>query len=135
MKKSKRLLSLLLALTMAFSLVGNAAVAAWADDVPQSPETAVSDNGENAPSDPDKNTVTVTVKTDKDTVGAALVELNLVSGSDSEYGLMVDTVNGITLDYNKDGKYWAFYINGEYATTGVDSTPVEADATYAFVAE
>ena len=56
MKKSKRLLSLLLALTMAFSLVGNAAVAAWADDVPQSPETAVSDNGENAPSDPDKNT-------------------------------------------------------------------------------
>ena len=56
MKKSKRLLSLLLALTMAFSLVGNAAVAAWADDVPQSPETIVSDNGENNPSDPDKNT-------------------------------------------------------------------------------
>lgn len=56
MKKSRRLLSLLLALTMAFSLVGNAAVAAWADDVPQSPETVVSDNGENNPSDPDKNT-------------------------------------------------------------------------------
>ena len=56
MKKSKRLLSLLLALTMALSLVGNAAVAAWADDVPQSPETVASDNGENAPSDPDKNT-------------------------------------------------------------------------------
>ena len=56
MKKSKRLLSLLLALTMAFSLVGNAAVAVWADDVPQSPETVASDNGENAPSDPDKNT-------------------------------------------------------------------------------
>lgn len=57
MKKSRRLLSLLLALTMAFSLVGNAAVAAWADDVPQSPETVVSDNGENNPSDPDKNTI------------------------------------------------------------------------------
>ena len=85
--------------------------------------------------DPDKNTVTVTVKTDKDTVGAALVDLGLVSGTTSEYGLMVDTVNGITLDYNKDGKYWAFYINGGYADTGVDSTPVEADATYAFVAE
>lgn len=85
--------------------------------------------------DLDKNTVTITVKTDKDTVGAALVELNLVSGSDSEYGLMVDTVNGITLDYNKDGKYWAFYINNEYAMTGVDSTPVEEGTTYAFVAE
>ena len=88
-----------------------------------------------AVTDPDKNTVTVTVKTDKDTVGAALVELNLVSGSDSEYGLMVDTVNGITLDYNKDGKYWAFYINGEYAMTGVDATPVEEGTAYAFVAE
>jgi len=85
--------------------------------------------------DLDKNTTTVTIKTDEETVGAALVKLGLVSGSDSEYGLMVDTVNGITLDYNKDGKYWAFYINGEYATTGVDSTPVEADTTYAFVAE
>ena len=55
-------------------------------------------------------------------------------GSTSEYGLMVDTVNGITLDYNKDGMYWSFYINGEYAMTGVDATPVEADATYSFVA-
>ena len=85
--------------------------------------------------DLDKNTVTITVKTDKDTVGAALLELNLVSGSDSEYGLMVDTVNGITLDYNRDGKYWAFYINNEYAMTGVDSTPVEEGVAYAFVAE
>ena len=59
--------------------------------------------------DKDKNTVTVTVNTDEQTVGAALVALNLVSGSTSEYGLMVDTVNGITLDYNKDGMYWSFH--------------------------
>ena len=84
--------------------------------------------------DKDENTVTVTVNTDEGTVGAALVALNLVSGSTSEYGLMVDTVNGITLDYNKDGMYWSFYNNGEYAMTGVDATPVEADATYSFVA-
>ena len=57
MKKSKRLLSLLLALTMAFSLVGNAAVAAWADDVPQSPETVASDNGENAPPTPTRTPI------------------------------------------------------------------------------
>lgn len=73
--------------------------------------------------DKDKDTVTVTVNTDEQTVGAALVALNLVSGSTSEYGLMVDTVNGITLDYNKDGMYWSFYINGEYAMTGVDAHP------------
>ena len=67
--------------------------------------------------DKDENTVTVTVNTDEETVGAALVALNLVSGSTSEYGLMVDTVNGITLDYNKDGMYWSFYINGELTKT------------------
>lgn len=85
--------------------------------------------------DPDGNETAVTVKTDKETVGDALVELGLVEGETSEYGLYVTTVNGITLDYDKDGKYWAFYINGEYAMTGVDSTPVEDGASYAFAAE
>ena len=75
------------------------------------------------------------IHTDEKTVGAALLSLGLIAGEDSEYGLYVKTVNGVTLDYDTDGAYWAFYINGEYATTGVDSTPVEADTTYAFVAE
>jgi hypothetical protein len=78
---------------------------------------------------------TVTVKTDKETVGEALVELGLVSGEDSDWGLMVDTVNGETVNYNETGKYWAFYIDGEYAQTGVDSTPVTAGATYTFKVE
>lgn len=88
-----------------------------------------------AVTDPDGKETAVTVKTDKDTVGAALLDLGLVEGEDSEYGLYVTTVNGITLDYEKDGKYWAFYINGEYAMTGVDATPVEDGASYSFVAE
>ena len=45
------------------------------------------------------------------------------------------TVNGITLDWEKDGKYWAFYINGEYAMTGVDSTDAEDGAVYTFKPE
>ena len=45
------------------------------------------------------------------------------------------TVNGITLDYDKDGKYWAFYVDGEYATSGVDSTPITDGASYALKAE
>ena len=60
------------------------------------------------------------------------MELGLIAGDDSEYGLYVKTVNGVTLDYDKDGKYWAFYINGEYASTGVDSTDITAGAEYAF---
>lgn len=74
------------------------------------------------------------VTTNAATVGEALVEEELISGSESEYGLMVDTVNGIKYDYTADGCYWAFYINGEYAMTGVDSTEITDGATYSFVA-
>lgn len=76
-----------------------------------------------------------TINTDKTTVGEALLELNLIAGDESEYGLYVKTVNGVTLDYDKDGMYWAFYVNGEYAQTGVDSTEITAGAEYAFKAE
>lgn len=75
------------------------------------------------------------ISTDKKTVGEALVELNLIAGEDSQYGLNVKTVNGVTVDYDKDGKYWAFYVNGAYATKGVDSTDIEAGATYSFKVE
>ena len=79
--------------------------------------------------------ITVTINTDKETVGEALTDLGLVSGEDSEYGLMVDTVNGETWSYAETGKYWALYIDGEYAMTGVDSTPVTAGANYTFKVE
>lgn len=79
--------------------------------------------------------VTVTVNTDAATVGAALVDLGLIAGDDSEYGLYVKTVNGETLDWDTDGKYWAFYVDGQYATSGVDATEVVAGATYSFKAE
>lgn len=75
------------------------------------------------------------VSTDKTTVGEALVEAGLISGEEGPYGLTVLTVNGTTVSYDTDGKFWAFYINGEYATTGVDSTDVTAGAEYAFKVE
>ncbi|MDE5865251.1 MAG: DUF4430 domain-containing protein, partial [Lachnospiraceae bacterium] len=59
------------------------------------------------------------IRTDKETVGEALLELELIAGDESEYGLYVKTVNGITVDYDKDGKYWAFYVDDEYAQAGV----------------
>ena len=76
-----------------------------------------------------------TINTDKKTVGEALLDKGLIAGDDSEYGLYVKTVNGVTLDYDKDGMYWAFYENGQYASKGVDSTEVTAGAEYAFKAE
>lgn len=75
------------------------------------------------------------IHTDKTTVGEALLELELITGDDGDYGLYVKSVNGITADYDVDGTYWAFYINGEMAMTGVDSTNVEEGATYSFKVE
>ena len=76
--------------------------------------------------------VTFTIQTDKDTVGAALLEHGLIAGEESQYGLYVKAVNGITADYDVDQSYWAFYINGEYAMTGVDSTEITEGAKYRF---
>lgn len=52
------------------------------------------------------------------------------SGTDSEFGLVVDTVNGERADYTLDGAYWAIYVNEEYGNFGVDSQPVVDGDTY-----
>lgn len=75
------------------------------------------------------------IHTDKETVGDALTELELIAGEEGDYGLYVKTVNNITVDYDTDGKYWAFYVNGEYAAAGVDSTPIAEGESYAFHVE
>ena len=74
--------------------------------------------------------VTFTVKTDKTTVGEALIEHDLIAGEDGAYGLYVKVVNGITADYDVDQSYWAFYIDGEYAMAGVDATEITEGAVY-----
>lgn len=74
------------------------------------------------------------INTDKKTVGDALVELGLIAGEESEYGLYVKTVNGITLG-EKDRMFWALYMNGKQLQTGVSSAEIVAGATYSFKAE
>ena len=85
--------------------------------------------------DADGNTKYYNVSTDKKTVGEALLDANLISGENGAYGLYVKTVSGITYDYEKDGKYWAFYANGEMSPTGVDMTDITEGTAYAFKAE
>ena len=46
------------------------------------------------------------------------------SGEDSEYGLMVDTVNGEKAVFEEDGAYWGFSVNGEYCNYGISEQPV-----------
>ena len=70
------------------------------------------------------------VRTDENMVGKALLGLGLISGENGPYGLFINTGDGETVDFNKDNKYWAFYINGEYAVTGVDKTKIQNGTTY-----
>lgn len=85
--------------------------------------------------DVDGKETSFNISTDKTTVGDALLEEGLIAGEDSQYGLYVKTVNGITLDFDTDGKYWAFYVDGAYVSAGVDTTEIEPGATYSFKAE
>lgn len=85
--------------------------------------------------DKNGNETTFNLSTDKSTVGDALLEEGLIEGEPGAYGLYVKKVNGIVADYDIDRTYWAFYVNGEYAFSGVDTTPVEEGATYSFKVE
>ena len=147
----KRFLSLMLIVAMALSMVacngGNAnnnsgAVSTEAVvDTENADETGVTVLGEGSVVfmftvvDKDGNETAFEIHTDKEIVGEALMELGLLAGEDSQYGLFVKTVNGITVDYDADGAYWAFYINGEYAMSGVDTTPITEGETYTFKVE
>lgn len=85
--------------------------------------------------DKDGNETNFEIHTDKEIVGEALLDLELIAGDDGEFGLYVKTVNGITADYDVDQTYWAFYVDGEYAMSGVDATTIEEGMTYAFKVE
>ncbi len=135
----KRILTMLLIMTMAVSAI------ACGKKEEASTETTVYEDGDVIGEGSKSFEFTVVnmageeatfeVKTDEDTVGAALLENNVIAGEDGDYGLYVKTVNGETVDYDKDGKYWAFYINGEYGMTGVDATDIAEGDSYAFKAE
>lgn len=131
MKTTKHIAALLAALVLALSLTACGQTAA--KDDPMNPAIPVADGAEigegsktftTEVADQDGKAVTFTVHTDEKTVGDALQKLHVVAGEASSYGLYVKTVNGMTADYDKDGVYWAFYIDGEYAMTGVDATNI-----------
>ena len=46
------------------------------------------------------------------------------TGTESEYGMMVETVNNVYADYTAEGAYWSFFINDEYCNYGIDTQPI-----------
>ena len=85
--------------------------------------------------DLDGKVISFTVKTEKNIVGEALQELGVLLGEEGPYGLYIKTVNGKTLDYEKHGAYWAFYVDDAYATAGVDETEIVETSVYKLQAE
>lgn len=83
--------------------------------------------------DMEGNETSFQIRTDKTTVGEALMDVGLLKGEDGPYGLYIHEVNGIRAVYEEDGTYWAFYENGEYAMTGVDLTEINPDTVYSLV--
>lgn len=80
-----------------------------------------------------EKSVTLTLKTDKETLGDALMEHGLVSGDMGDFGLYLKYVNGIRADYDIDRSYWGFYKNGEYMMVGVDGANIRDGEQYELV--
>lgn len=77
----------------------------------------------------DKTEKTFNYKTDAETLGALLKEKNLVSGTDSEWGIMIDTVDGETAD-SANQEWWCITKGGEMLSTGADSTNIADGEKY-----
>ena len=77
----------------------------------------------------DTETTDFTIVTDAEYLRQALEQENLVEGSESEYGLFVTTVNGVTADDSQQ-QWWRFTRNGEMVETGIDTTPIADGETY-----
>ena len=82
-----------------------------------------------------EESITFTIKTDKKILGDALLEHELITGDQSQYGLYIKTVNGILADYDVNKSYWGFYKNGEFMLTGIDGTEITDGEHYELVYE
>ena len=57
------------------------------------------------------------------------------SGTEYEYGIMVEEINGERAIFAEDNAYWALYVNGEYGQYGADQQPVVNEDTYTWTYE
>lgn len=80
----------------------------------------------------DGSTKTVKIRTNEQYLRPALeTEENLVAGQEQEFGLSIQTVDGITADHNA-GESWVFLKNGKTVATSIDTTVIEDKDIFAF---
>ena len=118
----KKLISLILVLLTLISLTACGAPEAEAEGPKVSFTLIIVDD--------QGNETTKTIETTRTIVGDALLDEGLIEGEEGDYGMFITKVNGIYADYNETGTYWSFYIDGEYAMTGIDQTDIVDGATY-----
>lgn len=82
-----------------------------------------------------KAVTTYTVNTDALYLKEVMEEADglTFSGTEGPYGVMITEVNGEVADYNTNGAYWAFYVNGEYCNYGIDEQSVEDGDVFGIV--
>lgn len=85
----------------------------------------------------DAKSTTYELKTDAMYLRQAMEEVEGLTfgGTESEYGLMVETVNEVKADYAADGAYWSFYVNDGYCNYGIDTQPVNDGDAFKIVYE
>ena len=69
-----------------------------------------------------------TITSRQEFLAGALLDENLIVESDSPG--MYTTVDGETADYSVDQSYWGFYVDGEYAMEGMNTTPIVDGGKY-----
>ncbi len=57
------------------------------------------------------------------------------SGTDGDYGIMVEVINGEQAIFAEDNAYWALYVNGEYGQYSANQQPVTDGDTYTWTYE
>lgn len=71
----------------------------------------------------DNDSASYNIKTDEEYLREALEQENLIAGEESDLGLYVSTIDGYTIDDDKQ-EWWLFSKNGESLETGVDETVI-----------
>ena len=140
MKTMKKHLSLILCLVLCLSLALTAAGCQKAPGETTAPETPAESTGKEFSFtllviDGAGTETKFEITTTRTVLGDALLDEKLIEGEQGDYGMYIKAVNGITADYDKDGTYWGFYVDGEYAMAGVDTTEIAEGATYTLKVE
>ena len=78
----------------------------------------------------DRSEKTFSYRCSDEYLGDTLLREGLIKGEKGAYGIYITEVDGERAVYEKDKAYWALFINGEYAVSGIDATPIENGAQY-----